>query len=62
LIVARSTAKAEYKVMALGVAEILWLKRLLEDLKINHRAKIKLWCDSKSTVSAILCSMIEPSM
>jgi hypothetical protein len=25
--------------MALGVAEMLWLKRLLEDLKVNHREK-----------------------
>jgi hypothetical protein len=45
------TAEAEYRAMALGVAEMLWLKKLLEDLKVNHRAKMKLWCDSKSTIS-----------
>jgi hypothetical protein len=39
--------------MALGVAEMLWLKRLLEDLKVNHGGKIKLWCDSKSTISIV---------
>ena len=37
--------------MALGVAEMLWLKRLLEELKVNHGAKMKLWCDSKSAIS-----------
>jgi hypothetical protein len=30
---------------------MLWLKRLLEDLKVNHRVKIKLWCDNKSLIS-----------
>jgi hypothetical protein len=37
--------------MALGVAEMLWLTRLLEDLKVNHGEKMKLWCDSKSAIS-----------
>jgi homospermidine synthase len=37
--------------MALGVAEMLWLKRLLKNLKINHGAKMKLCCDSKSEIS-----------
>jgi hypothetical protein len=49
--VARSTAEAEYRAMALGVAEILWLKRLLKDLKVNHGGKMKLWCDNKSAIS-----------
>jgi hypothetical protein len=30
---------------------MLWLKRLLEDLKVNHGEKIKLWCDSKSAIN-----------
>jgi hypothetical protein len=37
--------------MTLGVAEMLWLKRLLENLKVNHRAKMKLCCNSKSAIS-----------
>jgi hypothetical protein len=41
-VVARSTIKAEYRAMALGVTEMLWLKRLLEDLKVNHRVKMNL--------------------
>jgi hypothetical protein len=43
--------EAEYKAMTLGVNEMMWLKRSLENLKINHGAKIKLWCDSKSAIS-----------
>jgi Reverse transcriptase (RNA-dependent DNA polymerase) len=49
-VAARSIAEAEYRAMTLGVAEMLWLKRLLEDLKVNHGGKIKLWCDSKLAI------------
>jgi hypothetical protein len=30
---------------------MLWLKRLLENLKVNHGENIKLRCDSKSTIN-----------
>jgi hypothetical protein len=50
-VIARSTTEAEYRAMTLGVAEMLWLKRLLEDLKVNHVEKMKLWCDSKSAIN-----------
>ena len=30
---------------------MLWLKRLLKELKVNHGAQMKLWCDSKSAIS-----------
>jgi hypothetical protein len=50
-VIARSTTEAEYRAMTLGVAEMLWLKRLLEDFKVNHVEKMKLWCDSKSVIN-----------
>jgi Reverse transcriptase (RNA-dependent DNA polymerase) len=50
-VVARSTAEAEYMAMALGVAEMLWLRALLVELKVDQRAQMKLWCDNKSTIS-----------
>jgi hypothetical protein len=50
-VVVRSTTKAEYRAMALGVAEMLWLKTLLVELKVDLRIKIKLWCDNKSVIS-----------
>jgi hypothetical protein len=37
--------------MTLGVAEMLRLKRLLEDIKVNNGAKMKLWCNSKLAIS-----------
>jgi Reverse transcriptase (RNA-dependent DNA polymerase) len=50
-VVARSTAEVDYRAMALGVAEMLWLRALLVELKIDQRAQMKLWCDNKSAIS-----------
>ena len=35
-IVSRSSAKAEYRAMALTVCEMTWLLALLKDLEVNH--------------------------
>jgi hypothetical protein len=37
--------------MALGVAEMLWLRALLVELKVDQGAQMKLWCDNKSAIS-----------
>jgi hypothetical protein len=50
-VVARSTAEAEYRAMALGVAEMMWLRALLVELKMDQGAQMKLWCDNKSAIS-----------
>jgi hypothetical protein len=50
-VVARLTAEAKYRVMTLGVAEMLWLKAPLVELKMDQGAKMKLWCDNKSAIS-----------
>lgn len=34
-VMARSSAEAEFKSIALGMCELLWLKIILEDLKIS---------------------------
>ncbi|KAM1346354.1 hypothetical protein ACFX13_036411 [Malus domestica] len=47
-VVAHSSAEAEYKGMALGICEILWLKLLLSDLGIQHDQPMKLFCDNKA--------------
>lgn len=39
--VARSSAEAEFRSMALGMCELLWLKILLNDLKIEWTTPIK---------------------
>ena len=50
-LVAGSTAEVEYRAMALGVTELLWLKNMLTELKLDQRAKMKLWCDNQSAIS-----------
>ena len=36
--------------MALEVYELLWMKIILEDLKIAWKRPMKLYCDNKSTI------------
>ena len=48
---ARSSAEAEFKAMAAGVCELLWVKIILEDLKVQWSKPMKLYCDNKSTIS-----------
>ncbi|PKU79659.1 Retrovirus-related Pol polyprotein from transposon TNT 1-94 [Dendrobium catenatum] len=62
-VVARSSAEAEYRAMALGICELLWIKIILEDLKVKWDEPMKLNCDNKSTISiaTIQSSMTGPS-
>ena len=48
---ARSSAKAEFRAMALGLSELLWLKIVLEDPKIPSHRQMKLFCDNQSAIS-----------
>ena len=50
-IVARSSAKAEFIAMAQGVCELLWMKIILDDLKIKYEAPMGLAFDNKSAIS-----------
>jgi len=50
-VVARSSAKVEFRVMAQGVCELLWMKIMLDDLKIKYEAPMGLVCDNKSVIS-----------
>ena len=50
-VVARSSAEAEFRTMAQGVCELLWLKIVLEDLKIKWDGPMRLYCDNKSTIN-----------
>ncbi|WKA10931.1 hypothetical protein VitviT2T_028474 [Vitis vinifera] len=47
-VVARSSAKAEFRGMALGLCEALWLRLLLQDLGYLSRQPIRLFCDNKA--------------
>ena len=50
-VVARSSAEAEFRAMAQGMCKQLWLKIVLEDLKIKWDGPMRLYCDNKSTIN-----------
>ncbi|WVZ24536.1 hypothetical protein V8G54_003080 [Vigna mungo] len=50
-VVARSSAEAEFRAMAHGICELLWLKIILEDLRIKWDEPMRLYCDNKSAIS-----------
>jgi Reverse transcriptase (RNA-dependent DNA polymerase) len=50
-VMARSTVEAEYRVMAHGVGEGLWLRRLLMELGLLEDKPIMLYCDNKAAIN-----------
>ena len=49
-VVARSSAKVEYRAMTLATCELIWLKHLLEDLRFRNDEQIKLICDNQAAL------------
>ncbi|CAL2277916.1 unnamed protein product [Prunus armeniaca] len=49
-VVSRSSAEAEYREMAQGVCELLWLRRLLRDLGFGPQKPMDLYCDNKTAI------------
>lgn len=49
--VVRSRAEAELRSVAYGICEALWLKMLLEELKVTTRAPMKIFCDNKVSIN-----------
>ncbi|GAA0166805.1 hypothetical protein LIER_40258 [Lithospermum erythrorhizon] len=49
-VVARSV-EAEYRAMAHGVCEVIWVKRLFEKLDMKFDGPIQLYCDNQSAIS-----------
>ncbi|KAH9796155.1 retrovirus-related pol polyprotein from transposon RE1 [Citrus sinensis] len=49
-VVARSSAEAEFRAVAQGICELLWLKLLLGELKIADIQPMKLYCDNKAAI------------
>ncbi|KAG8480521.1 hypothetical protein CXB51_024618 [Gossypium anomalum] len=45
-----SSAEAEYRYMASTVAELVWLKGLIEELGIKHEIPAALFCDSQAAL------------
>ena len=50
-VVSKSCAEAEYRGMAQGVCELLWLRRLLRDLGFGPQKPMDLYCDNKAAIA-----------
>jgi hypothetical protein len=44
--VSRSSTEAEYKALANATAEVMWVRKLLEEIGISHSGPSQLWCDN----------------
>jgi hypothetical protein len=50
-VVSRSSAEAEFRAMAQGICEGMWILRVLKELKIEVELPLKLYCDNKAAIS-----------
>ena len=50
-VVSRSSAEAEFRAMAQGICEIIWIRGILNELRVKFIAPMKLFCDNKSAIS-----------
>ena len=50
-VVAQSSTKFEFQVVAHGIYELVWLKMILEELRIPYEKPKKLYCDNKATIN-----------
>ncbi|RVW90212.1 Retrovirus-related Pol polyprotein from transposon RE1 [Vitis vinifera] len=50
-VVARSSAEVEFRFIAHGICEVLWIKRVLEELKITIHPPAMMYCDNKAAIS-----------
>nr|CAN82240.1 hypothetical protein VITISV_044199 [Vitis vinifera] len=50
-VVARSSAKAEYRALAQGICEGIWIKRVLSELGQTSSSPILMMCDNQAAIS-----------
>lgn len=48
---ARSSAETEFTVIAHEICEVLWIRRLLEGLRILCASPMKVYCDKKVAIT-----------
>ena len=49
-VVARSSAEAKYRAMALETCELIWLKQLLQELRFGKDGQMTLLCDNQAAL------------
>ena len=52
-VVTRSSVEEEFQSIPQGTCELLWLKLILDELKIPFNGPMKLFCDNKATISIV---------
>ncbi|RVW23954.1 Retrovirus-related Pol polyprotein from transposon TNT 1-94 [Vitis vinifera] len=52
-VVARSSAEAEFRAMAQGICDGIWLNRLLEELRVPLKHPMVLYCDNQAAISIV---------
>ncbi|RVW43806.1 Retrovirus-related Pol polyprotein from transposon RE1 [Vitis vinifera] len=57
-IVARSSAEAEFRVVAHDICEVLWIKQSLEELKVASPLPMKVFCDNKDVIAIALNAVL----
>ena len=50
-VVALSSAEAKFRGMAKGLCELLWLKKLLEEIDCSSHETMNLFCDNKASIA-----------
>ena len=50
-VVVHSSAEGEFRAMAQGICELLWMKIVLDDLKVTYKGSMELLCDNKSAIT-----------
>jgi len=49
-VVALSSAEAEFRGMAKGLCELIWLRRLLSEIGFGSKLRMNLYCDNKAAI------------
>lgn len=49
-VVVISSAKSKFRSVAVGICKSLWLKNILDDLKIKWEGTMRLYCNNKSAI------------
>ena len=49
-VVARSSTEVEFRALAHGLTEVMWIKGILQDLKIKMDSPTIVFCDNQSTI------------
>ena len=57
-VVLRSSAEAEYRAMAQGTCEILWIRSILNELGFTEKGSSQLFCDNKSAIMLVSDSVL----